>query len=365
MTLRFDPGVLPQGLGDTVKQLVSLRKLRLPTTADPATVLHETASFGSNPGALRMLSSVPAGLPPGAPLVVELHGCTQTAAAYDSGAGWSTLGARHGFAVLAPEQSRANNPNVCFNWFQPADVARHGGEAESIAQMIVHMLREHRLHPARVYVTGLSAGGAMTASMLATYPELFAGGAIIAGLPHGAADGVPAAFEAMGGRRVRPAREWGGLVRAASPHRGPWPAVQIWQGGADHTVRPANADELIKQWTDVHGLQAEPHTRDTVDGALHELWHDAAGRTVLESYTVPGLAHGTPLQTGAPDLDHAAGHAGPHMLEAGIASTWHIAQSWGLLTRAAQERVANDTPAPSAGPLSMIDKALRAAGLVH
>ncbi len=374
------------GLGDTIAQLVRNSRLReaaaraAPTA--PAAMLTEVTNFGANPGNLRMLAYVPQGLPPGAPLVVVLHGCTQTAAGYDAGAGWSCLAKRHGFAVLLPEQQRANNPNGCFNWFQPADTARTGGEAESIRQGIASMVASHRLDPARVYVSGLSAGGAMAATLLATYPEVFAGGAIIAGLPYGAAGSMQEAFEAMGGRRVQPARAWGDLVRRASRHHGPWPRIQVWQGNADTTVRPGNAAELVKQWADLHGLPSAPTITDQVDGAVHQAWHGADGTVLLESFMVPGMQHGTPLNLGAPDVDGSVGRAGPFMLDAGISSTWLQARSWGLLTAAAQVRT--EAPQAAAGPLpgislpefalpiaarvgnvaSVIDQALRSAGLL-
>jgi feruloyl esterase len=170
-----------------------------PAATDPvsSTRLTETANFGSNPGELRMLSYLPPEIADGCPLLVVPHGCTQTAAGYDLGAGWSTLADRFAFALLLPEQQRSNNPNGCFNWFQPGDIERGRGKAESIRQMVGRMISTHEIDPARVFVTGLSAGGAMTSVMLATYPEVFAGGAIIAGLPYGAAKNVQQAFENM------------------------------------------------------------------------------------------------------------------------------------------------------------------------
>lgn len=329
------------GLGENIAQLVRNRRQREAAAgAAPSASgrLLEVQGFGSNPGGLRMLAYVPPGLSSGAPLVVVLHGCTQTAAGYDAGAGWSRMAERHGFAVLLPEQTRGNNPNTCFNWFQPGDTARGGGEAESIRQGVAHMVAAHRLNPARVFITGLSAGGAMAAVMLAAYPEVFAGGAIIAGLPYGAAHSMPEAFEAMGGRRHHSAQEWGDLVRQASPHRGSWPQVQIWQGDADSTVRPGNAAELVKQWTDVLGLPGAPAVVDRVDGAAHQAWRNKSGRVVLETFMVPGMGHGTPLHPGAADLDQSMGAPAPYMLDVGISSTWHIARSWGLLTAAAEAR---------------------------
>ena len=148
------------------------------------------------------------------------------------------------------EQQRSNNPNGCFNWFQPEHSRRNQGEPLSIRQMIEKSVVDHGVDRRQVFITGLSAGGAMASNMLACYPEVFAGGAIIAGLPYGAAATVQQAFETMFQSPSRSAREWGDLVRKASPHRGPWPRVSIWHGNADKTVIPSNALEILKQWTD-------------------------------------------------------------------------------------------------------------------
>ena len=132
----------------------------------------------------------------------------------------------------------------------------------------------------------------MTSAVLATAPELFAGGAVIAGLPYGAASGMMEAFGAMGQVRRRPGAAWGELVRAASDYAGPRPAVQIWHGLADETVAPGNADELELQWRDVLGLAAVADADEVVDGARHRVWR-RDGRAVLERWDVPGLGHGT------------------------------------------------------------------------
>lgn len=290
--------------------------------------LKEVTGFGSNPGALRMLTHVPFPDQTPSALVVVLHGCTQTAAGYDHGAGWSTLADRYGFALLLPEQQRSNNPKTCFNWFQPGDTTRGQGEALSIRQMVDRMIADHGIDPRQVFVTGLSAGGAMTSVMLATYPDVFAGGAIIAGLPYGIANNVQTALESMFQGRSRPAREWGDLVRRASPHKGPWPQISVWHGSADATVKPMNADEIIKQWTDVHGLPSAPTLTEIVDGYPRRVWRSADGADLVESYTITGMAHGTPLATG--DGEDHYGAAGAFLLEAGISSSYHIAKSWGL-----------------------------------
>jgi poly(hydroxyalkanoate) depolymerase family esterase len=296
--------------------------------------LRETLNFGSNPGALRMFTYVPDEIPAECGLVVVLHGCTQSAAGYDLGAGWSTLAKRFGFALLLPQQKRSNNPNGCFNWFQKGDIERGHGEALSIRQMVEKMISDHRLDRTRVFVTGLSAGGAMTSVMLATYPDVFAGGAIIAGLPYGAANNVQQAFENMFQCPPRPARAWGDLVRGASQYAGPWPRVSVWHGEADVTVIPSNASEIVKQWTDVHSLPLRPSTQEMVDGYPRQVWVNAAGDELIESYTIPRMAHGTPLATG--EADDKCGAAGPFLLEVGISSSYHIARFFRLTNTSLQ-----------------------------
>src|ERR1700687_1781230 len=171
--------------------------------------LVETTGFGSNPGGIKMFSFVPGNLQQPPALVVILHGCGQTAAGYDLGAGWSTLAKHYGFALLMPEQQSSNNANGCFNWFNPEDTARERGEACSIRQMIAHMVADYGIDQRRIFATGLSAGGAMTSALLATYPEIFAAGAIIAGLPFGVATNVREALNGMFQSPSRPASEFG------------------------------------------------------------------------------------------------------------------------------------------------------------
>lgn len=314
-------------LGDTIARL-RREKARAAPDASAGPQMLETTAFGPNPGALRMLSYAPEGLEPGAPLVIVLHGCTQRAQAYARNAGWLTLAERCGFAVLAPEQTEANNPNRCFNWFEPQDAARGRGEAASIRTMAAHVIDAHRLDPQRVFVTGLSAGGAMTSVMLAAYPEVFAGGAIVAGLPFGIADNVQTAFGAMRGGRARSAAELGDLIRRAAPAAARVPRVSVWHGDADHTVNASNATEVAKQWAAAHRHAGQPDRVETLQGRTRLTWRSPeTGEVLVESNIVHGLAHGTPLATlGAEGL----GAAAPFMLEAGVSSTLEIARFWGI-----------------------------------
>ena len=168
--------------------------------------LAEAKAFGDNPGQLRLLRYVPAGLPANAPLVVALHGCGQDAGAFDAACGWSSLADRHGFALLYPEQSRGNNAHGCFNWFEPGDITRGQGETQSIHEMVgIHVDRAPVRPGARLH-HGLLRGGR--------------DGGRVAGEPsrdvrRRRAGGRPA----LRSRRGRPARD-GGDVACASAQRG-------------------------------------------------------------------------------------------------------------------------------------------------
>ena len=353
--------------------------------------LSDLAVAFPNPGNLRARCYVPKGVERPAALLVVLHGCTQNAAGYDQGAGWSRLADRHGFALLYPEQKRENNPNLCFNWYQTPDARRGGGEAASIAEMVHAMRAAHGIDGDRVFVTGLSAGGAMAAVMLAAYPDLFAGGAIIAGMPYGCASNLADAFDLMAGRGTGDPALLADKVRAASPHRGAWPRVSIWHGSADRIVAPANADALVAQWAGLHGLEAKPDRIDTVDGHKRRVWLGREGQELIEHYDVRGMAHGTPLMPGTGEGE--SGEAQPHMLDVGLSSTDRIAAFFGIgpevaarktssaaasqpqpararseapprARSSAKARPARAAAAPVTGIQKTIEDALRSAGLM-
>ncbi len=294
----------------------------------PAFAQTEVTGFGSNPGNLRMFKHVPSALPAGAPLVVALHGCAQSAASYDAETGWQLFADRYRFALLLPQQQSANNSATCFNWFESGDIARGQGEALSIKQMIDRMIADHDIATSRVYITGLSAGGAMTAVMLATYPDVFAGGAILAGIPYRCGTGQTAAFSCMNtGTDLTPS-QWGDKVRNAFAWSGPRPIVSIWHGDADYTVRPMNLAESMDQWTNVHGIDQTADVSDTIGGYPHRVYKDATGVPRVETWTITGMGHGTPVDPGTGETQ--CGAAGAYILDVNLCSSYYIARFFGL-----------------------------------
>lgn len=390
-------------ISDTIARL-SRMQMQMPQGGAPGVSdrLADLSGVARNPGALRARIYVPETLAPGAALVVALHGCTQSAAAYDHGTGWSTLADREGFAVLFPEQQRSNNANLCFNWFEPNDIARTGGEAESIAAMIDAAVAAHDIDLSRVFVTGLSAGGAMAAVMLATWPDKLAGGAIIGGLAFGGATGVPQALDRMRGHGAPTDAAATATARAAAGGAAGRPRVSVWHGTSDSTVVVANLDRTVGQWRGVHALPAEPTRTERGSNWERRVWEND-GTTLVEEWRIAGMGHGVPIDPSAPD---GIGAAGPFMLDAGLSSTHRIAESWGLIggspasvqptqpapTTSVQptpvaptaavatterpvrrlEPVGRDTPPPvepaadvAQGVQATIERALRAAGLMR
>jgi poly(hydroxyalkanoate) depolymerase family esterase len=295
--------------------------------------LTEIEHFGTDPGSLRMFTYVPSGIRRKPPLVVVLHGAIQTAADYAHGSGWLTLADRYGFALLFPQQRRSNNAFTCFHWYPRRDTERGQGETRSIWQMVERMAADHSIDRRSVFVTGLSAGGAMTNVMLATYPDVFTGGAIIAGLPYAAACNLEEALRSMSPGTQRAPGDWGDRVRAASHNTGPWPRVSIWHGDADTTVNAVNAGETVKQWVNVHGLPGQPTFSERMKGCRREVWCNERGESQIERYEIARMQHGTPLEPG--NEGSKCGATGAYFLDVGISSSWLIAQFWGLVDECA------------------------------
>jgi poly(hydroxyalkanoate) depolymerase family esterase len=215
------------------------------------------------------------------PLIVMLHGCTQNADDFAAGTQMNTLAAEHGLLVAYPIQPQQANPSKCWNWFKPADQQRDSGEPSIVAGITRDIIATHAVDPARVYIAGLSAGGAMAAVMIDQYPDLYAAAGIHSGLPAKCAHDLPSALAAMkGGAGARKSN-------AALPAR----PVIVFHGDADATVDVANAARLV------HGFKVTAKR----DGETPAPGHRKRGSTVTylvssagvdaELWTVHGAPH--------------------------------------------------------------------------
>lgn len=319
------------------------------TAAVPAqaATLTQVTGFGSNPGNLAMYAYRPDGLPANAPAVVLLHGCTQNASGYFTNSGWRKYADLWKFALIVPQQPSGNNANSCFNWFETGDTARGQGEALSIKQMVDYAKTNYGVNSGRVYVSGLSAGAAMSAVMLATYPDVFAAGSIIAGIPYRCATSMINAFTCMNPGVDKTPAQWGDLVRNAySGYSGPRPRVAVWHGTSDTTVAPMNATESRDQWTNVLGVSQTPTSTAALPGGTSL---EVYGNDRVRLYRVSGMGHGTPVDPGS--ATDQCGTATSYFLDT-ICSTYRDALFFRLDggTAPSPTPTATSSPSPSPSP---------------
>lgn len=217
------------------------------------------------------------------PLVVMLHGCTQSPDDFAAGTGMNRLAEEHGCYVAYPAQDQRANAQRCWNWFQPGDQARERGEPALIAGIAREIMAQHRVDPTRVYIAGLSAGGAQAAIMAVAYPDLFAAVGVHSGLACGVARDLPSALNAM---RAGP-------NGASAPSGAAIPTI-VFHGDQDRTVNPANADRVAAQALNGSvSLTPEIEQGRSAGGQDYSRTRhaDATGRIVLERWTVHGAGH--------------------------------------------------------------------------
>ena len=259
----------------------------------PAAALDPVADFGADPGDLLMFEHVPAGVVGPMPVVLVLHGCSQDRG-YADDAGLVAFADELGFGLVVAEQRGANNSQRCFNWFETGDIEAQQGEAGSLASMIQSFKGRHDVDDDRVFVTGLSSGGAMTAVLLVVEPGIFAAGASFAGLPYRCGTGLVDAFSCMNTAQTRTQAAWTALVTDNVDVVATWPRLLIVQGDADGTVNSKNSENLALQFSGLHGLPAAPTSSFSGDGRTTSLWQ-RGGETLVSRVVVDDMGHGLPI----------------------------------------------------------------------
>jgi poly(hydroxyalkanoate) depolymerase family esterase len=215
------------------------------------------------------------------PLVVMLHGCTQSPDDFAAGTRMNEAAEAQGCFVVYPGQIEAANASRCWNWFNAAEQERERGEPSLIAGITHAVMARYGIDPARVYVGGLSAGGALAATMGHAYPELYAAVGVHSGLASGAASDVPSAFAAM---------RAGHAGRAADGRNAP---TIVFHGDRDSTVHPRNAEAVIAQFRPAGPLDARVEQGQVPGGHAYTRtrYADASGRVALESWLIHGGGH--------------------------------------------------------------------------
>ncbi|HEV7268012.1 MAG TPA: PHB depolymerase family esterase [Falsiroseomonas sp.] len=248
-------------------------------------------SFSSDAGSRSYKLYIPAACRDEAmPLVVMLHGCTQSPDDFAAGTRMNALAEEHACLIVYPGQTHAANAQKCWNWFSPADQQRDCGEPALIAGITRQIMRDRAVDPRRVYVAGLSAGGAAAAIMAQAYPDLYAAVGVHSGLPCGAARDVPSAFAAM--RQGAAAHTRHRATSAADGDRRIVPTI-VFHADKDSTVHPCNGEQIIAQAAAAAALQPAIHRGQVPGGRAYTrtIHTDAAGRPVLEQWLIHGGGH--------------------------------------------------------------------------
>lgn len=311
--------------------LMSLVVMTLSSTIGQST-LTEVVAFGSNPGDLQMFKFVPEKVADSPSLVVVLHGCAQSAEDIARLSGWNQLAEQHQFIVLYPQQKVTNNIQKCFNWFVEEDIQKDSGESLSIKAMIDQMVKDHSVDTSRIFVTGMSAGGAMTSVMMATYPNYFQAGAIMSGVPYGGATNLTDAVTLMGGGIEKSGEEWAQLVKDQNPsYEGSYPELIVFQGTDDPIVKEPNADKIVQQWGTLHGLTEAPSEQETVDGlpAIQRSSWEKEDQEMMVRYDIEGLGHAIAIDPG--ESPKQGGQADTFAKDVDFYSTYWIAKFFGVL----------------------------------
>ena len=293
--------------------------------------------FGKNKGHLKMYVHLPANIDKDKPLpmVVVLHGCLQCANSVSKQTGWSKLGDDNKFYVLYPQQRGVNNPMRCFKFYKRKHTNKNRGENYSIEQMIEYMKSNYSINDKQIYITGLSAGAAMSVTMMADYPETFNSGAIFAGGAYKMGNGYIAAMTGMLGWRVKSADKWGDMVRKQNPdYKGKYPRIIIYQGNNDLVVNRRNGNELMKQWTNLYNVSTQP--TETVKGFAgvndieRNVYRDANNTDAVILYKVNKLGHELLIDPGKCPLQ--GGRKGLFSKDKNYNSTLWTAYDFGLIS---------------------------------
>ena len=256
-------------------------------TVLPKVARFEQLAFANGAGSRRYKLYIPSSFTgQSVPLVMMLHGCTQSPDDFAAGTRMNLLAEEFGFLVAYPGQPKSSNPSKCWNWFRPSDQRRGQGEPALIAGIAQQIAKDYPIARAQIYVAGLSAGGAAAAIMGAAYPDVFAAVGVHSGLACGAASDVPSAFSAMrqGDSRAKPYRE-------ARPLH-PVPTI-VFHGDRDTTVSPVNGNQVIAQAKAGADLTRTVDSGQSRGGVNYTCVSekDGSGRTVLEHWTLHGCGH--------------------------------------------------------------------------
>ncbi len=294
--------------------------------------LFELTNFGANKGNLEMYVYKPTNIDKQIPLVVVLHGCSQTASEIADQSGWNTLADSNDFMVLYPQQKIENNLSKCFNWFNEIDVSKNDGESETIMEMIQYAIKNYNINISKIFISGFSAGGAMTNVLLANYPHLFNSGAVLSGIPFKAATDLATGYMAMQGKIEKTNEEWVAAISNNNlNYKGEYPKVVIFHGIDDPFVNIKNAEIIEMQWKGIHKIDTDPIIAPELNGNsdITKTTYFKNNRPVIVKYEINNLGHAMAVDPGSEKRQ--GGNVARFAVDKNFHATYWTAKFFGLI----------------------------------
>jgi len=291
--------------------------------------LEEIIDFGYNPGRLRMFNYVPNEPISNAPLIIILHGCSQQAQDIAELTGWNKIADETKSILIYPQQRAVNNPSHCFRWFSEHQNKRNNGEVASIHAMVRHMIQKGSIDTSRIFITGFSAGAAMSVSMLVNYPELFSAGAAFAGGAFGLINNLGQSADLMTARiMTNDSLLLNGIKKSNHPYKTKYPTLFTYHGTADPVVNYKNAGILHQQWALLHDCDTSTMTVNTAFQGNEFVdtftCYNLEEQIVFRHYRLNGGKHQVPIIT------EQGGKTGIFTINKGFHSTKQVAIDFGL-----------------------------------
>jgi len=290
-------------------------------TSQPLVKFQPLTHFGDNPGDLTASYFQPTKKTES--LVVFLHGCVQQGQSLAEQTGFVSLAEQHNFTLLVPQQSERNNVTSCFNWFSEQDSEKDQGEVLSIKNMILALKAQSSFD--RVFIAGLSAGGAMTSAMLVHYTELFTAGAVIAGLPYPCANNLAKAISCMRNGPSQSSIELASSAKQGNEAVEKWPRLIVITGSKDQVVHPKNSQSLALQWSALSGNSLKASKNPTAD-YQQTLWQNNQGFVQVKLVEINDIGHGLSVNSSYKNRDASA----DFIYESSLDSAMNIVDFWGV-----------------------------------